>query len=149
MVDECRKRGFTVLEADAIEFLRRHPAESQGCITAFHLIEHLPFDRLITLVDEIVRVLKPGGLAILETPNPDNLLVGACTFYYDPTHVRPLPKELMQFLLEARGLCSVESLPLHPNPQSGHLAEQENPTAELLKHYLYGPQDYAVIGRKV
>jgi O-antigen chain-terminating methyltransferase len=39
----------------------------------------------------------PGGLLILETPNPENLVVGACTFWYDPTHIRPLPPAMMRF----------------------------------------------------
>ena len=37
----------------------------------FHIIEHLPYRTLIALFDETLRVLKPGGVAIFETPNPE------------------------------------------------------------------------------
>ena len=59
------------------------------------------------------RVLRPGGLAIFETPNPENVLVGSNFFYLDPTHHHPLPSELMQFLFESRGFDRVEVLNLH------------------------------------
>ena len=55
---------------------------------------------------EIHRVLKPGGVLLFETPNPENLVVGACTFNYDPTHQKPLPPELLNFVVTARGLPS-------------------------------------------
>ena len=56
-----------------------------GAVTGFHIIEHLPLDVLIKVFDETVRVLKPGGMAIFETPNPRNVLVGSHNFYLDLT----------------------------------------------------------------
>jgi len=148
MLEECRSRQFVVHHADALRFLKSLPTESQGAVTGFHIIEHLPFPILLEILDETVRVLKPGGLAIFETPNPENLLVGSHTFYLDPTHIRPLPASLMRFLVEARGLCQVDILPLHPCPPHYLLDETQNAGAKLLNQYFYGPQDYAVIGRK-
>ncbi len=49
-------------------------------ITGFHIVEHLSFKDLITLFDEAKRVLVRGGIVLFETPNPENLVVGACTF---------------------------------------------------------------------
>ena len=37
----------------------------------------------------------PGGCVLLETPNPHNVLMGACDFYNDPTHLSPLPPALI------------------------------------------------------
>ena len=42
-----------------------------------HLIEHLAVEDLFSLIRETVRVLRSGGVAIFETPNPANLTVGA------------------------------------------------------------------------
>jgi SAM-dependent methyltransferase len=46
--------------------------------------------------------LKPGGIAIFESPNCKNLIVGACNFYADPTHRNPVFPETAQFMLESR-----------------------------------------------
>ena len=113
------------------------------------IIEHVPLDELITLLDETVRVLTSGGVAIFETPNPRNVLVGSHTFYLDPTHRNPLPSAVMQFLAEARGLCRVEILELHPCPKAAHVQDAELDVAKRFNEYFYGPQDYAVIGWKV
>jgi SAM-dependent methyltransferase len=147
LVEQCRQRGFEVAEGDVLAYLRSLPEASVGAVTGFHIIEHLPFDSFMKLLDETVRVLKPGGVAIFETPNPQNVLVGSCNFYLDPTHGNPLPSPTVKFLAEARGLCRVEVLNLHPFPSA--LQVNGSAVAERFNEYFYGPQDYAVIGWKV
>jgi SAM-dependent methyltransferase len=147
LVEACRERELAVVEGDIIAYLRTLPDASMGGITGFHVIEHLPFNILINALDETVRVLKPGGLAIFETPNPQNVLVGSCNFYIDPTHLRPLHSQMMQFLAEARGLCQVQILYLHPS-EIGPLRESTE-VAKRFNEYFYGPMDYAIVGRRV
>jgi SAM-dependent methyltransferase/predicted nucleic acid-binding Zn-ribbon protein len=149
MVEYCRRLDLKVTQADAIEHLRGLEGRSLGAVTVFHVLEHLTFDNVIELLDEALRVLKPGGLVILETPNPANLLVGAHTFYLDPTHQRPLPSGLLRFLVEARGFCDVSVKELNPPDPSVRLPEDGSIIARRLNDYLYGPQDYAVIGWKL
>ena len=48
-VEESRERGLDVVLADAIEALANLPDESCSVITAFHIIEHLPFETLVKL----------------------------------------------------------------------------------------------------
>jgi len=117
MVAECKGRGFPITD-DALEYLRSLPAKSRGVITAFHLIEHLEFRMLVELLRESLRVLRPDGLAIFETPNPDNVLVGSNRFHSDPTHRHPLPKEYTSFLLRSVGFTDVVIRPLHPDKDS-------------------------------
>jgi O-antigen chain-terminating methyltransferase len=148
MVEQCQKLALSVQCADALEFLRTLPSESLGAVTGFHIVEHLRFPSLLALLDETVRVLKSDGLAIFETPNPENILVSTHTFYLDPTHQHPLPPDFLRFLVEARGLCGVEILRLHPYPESCHI-DPLNPLANFLNYHFYGPQDYAVIGKRV
>jgi SAM-dependent methyltransferase len=147
LVEECRKRGLEVIESDLIAYLRTLPDASVGGITGFHILEHLPFAILIDALDEAVRVLKPGGVAIFETPNPQNMLVGSCNFYIDPTHRRPLHSQMMQFLVEARGLCHVKILYLHPSEISP--LRESTEVAKRFNEYFYGPMDYAIVGRRV
>jgi len=92
-------------------------------------------------------VLRPGGIAIFETPNPNNVLVGATNFYLDPTHRNPVHPQTLQYLVEARGLIQVETMMLHPYPEEMRIPE-DTPVARIFNEYFYGPQDYAVVGRR-
>ena len=149
LVQECRDKGFAVEENDALSYLRSLPDNSLGAVTSFHLIEHLSFEDRIALFDESVRVLKSGGVALFETPNPRNLLVGGCNFWADPTHLRPLYPETHKFLMEYRGFCNVELLFLHPHEGDQRLPEDEAPKlAFRLNEVLSCARDYTIVGYK-
>jgi O-antigen chain-terminating methyltransferase len=149
MVEHCTARGLTAAHADLLEYLRNLPGGSLSAVTLFHVVEHLPAGCIPELLDEVVRVMKEGGVALFETPNPRNLLVATYNFHLDPTHNRPLPSELLAFLAESRGLRSVEVLPLHPFPDSFRLEENSCPAARLVNDAFFGPQDYGLIGWKL
>ena len=148
MVNRCKSLGLSVIKDDALSYVHALPEASVGAVTSFHMIEHMTFDAIMALVDGCLRVLKPGGLIILETPNPANILVGAHTFHLDPTHLKPVPSPMLRFFVEARGFCDVHVLELHPYPETLRFPDDEKGMASRLNDYLYGPQDYAVIGRK-
>ena len=103
MLDACQERGFNVLPGDGIGYLAKQASSSLDVISAFHVVEHISFDELQRLADEAQRVLKPGGLLILETPNPENLAVASANFYLDPTHIKPIPPMLLSFVTEFAG----------------------------------------------
>ena len=143
----CRERGLSVVEADVMRYLRSLPDESLGAVTGFHLVEHLPIETLVQLLDETVRVIKPGGACIFETPNPENVLVGSCNFYFDPTHRNPLPSPIMRFLLESRGFARVRVIEL--NPSDAERVAGDSDLVRRFNRYFYGPMDYAAVGWKV
>jgi O-antigen chain-terminating methyltransferase len=145
MATECRTRGLEVLEMDALQYLRRLTRGSIGAVTGIHVVEHLPIRRLVALIDETLRVLKRSGVAIFETPNPENLIVGACNFYYDFTHRTPLPPEPFAFLLQSRGFARVEIRRMHPNAEGMAMEAAETPLDHRLRELMFGDQDYAVI----
>ncbi|HEY1150376.1 MAG TPA: class I SAM-dependent methyltransferase, partial [Pseudoduganella sp.] len=95
MLAACHERGLNVEQKDALAALREAPTASLSLVSSFHLVEHLPFDLVRELIAEALRALQPGGLLIMETPNPENLTVGATSFYMDPTHLHPLPPSLL------------------------------------------------------
>lgn len=150
--------GVKVVVADMIEFLRSSNPSSAAVITAFHVVEHLPLDILIEFLDLANRVLRPGGLLILETPNPENLIVGASTFYLDPTHRQPIPPSLLEFLTSVRGFIDVSvvrhqressaalSMPAHIGSD---LARILAPLFEEINAKFFGPQDYAIKARRI
>ena len=146
MVRRCQDLSLPAQQGDVIEFLRSQRARAYGAVTAFHIVEHLPTERLLGLLDEALRVLRRGGLLILETPNPRNMIVGACDFYIDPTHLSPLPPQLLQFLVEDRGFVDVAVLPLHPVPDYQRPKYEGLP--EFLTDLLFGPQDYGIVATK-
>lgn len=148
MVDHCKALGIDVVQSDVLFYLPTLPDASLGAVTSFHMIEHLPFDTTLALVDEALRLLKSGGILILETPNPQNILVGSHSFHFDPSHLKPLPSPMLRFFVEARGFCDVHVRELHPYPEPVRFPDDGKGIASRLNDYLYGPQDYAVIGRK-
>ncbi len=156
MVAQCRANGLDVIEADAVDYVRSLARDSLSTVTAIHLVEHVPFRRLVSLLDEVLRVLKPGGVAIFESPNPENLIVGACNFYSDPTHLNPIPPLSLQYTVEARGFVRsrIERLnsALISNPFKAlhHLTQMEDVQVmrKLLEDTYFAAPDYALIAYK-
>ena len=146
LVAAGRTRGLEIIHGDVIEHLRGLPEASLQAVTGFHLIEHFEFHDSLDLLVEIRRVLKPGGVVILETPNPKNLVVGACNFYADPSHRRPLFPETLQFLLDAIGFVQTRITYLHPT--DGSPFNNSEPGSRELHIWLFGPRDFAAIGLK-
>ncbi|HJV84301.1 MAG TPA: class I SAM-dependent methyltransferase [Noviherbaspirillum sp.] len=143
MLSECGKRGLDARRGDALTTLRALPDNCKTLVSAFHVVEHMPFDDMRTLVEESLRVLAPGGLLILETPNSENLMVGAYEFYKDPSHTRPVPWELLQFVVEHAGFQRNAVLRLQERP------ELRNGANIRLINVLGGVSpDYAVVAQK-
>jgi SAM-dependent methyltransferase len=131
-----RARGLDVHHADALAWLQAQPESSLAAVTSFHVIEHLPFGVLLRLVQEARRVLIPGGRLIMETPNPENVIVATQTFWLDPTHVRPLPPALLEVVV-------IDAL-LRLNPP-GDGEDIADPTLRAL---MTQGRDCAVVARK-
>jgi len=147
MVQDCQAKDLEVSEGDVIAYLSKQEKNSLTAVTAFHIIEHLPFSSLLALYEEAIRVLKPGGMIIFETPNPENVLVGSHTFYHDPTHRNPITPTSAQFLARYTGFAKIDILRLHPYPAEAKVPGDE-PVVERLNGHLCGPQDYALIAFK-
>ncbi|MCA1176225.1 MULTISPECIES: class I SAM-dependent methyltransferase [unclassified Pantoea] len=144
MLAEALKDGLTVELDDCINFLKKKKNESAIAITGFHLVEHLPFEIVHTLVSEAQRVLKPGGLLILETPNPENLSVGSCSFYMDPTHQNPIPPELLKFLPDYYGFERTRIVRLQESARI-----KDNSSELTLSEVLKGVSpDYSTVSQK-
>lgn len=146
MVERSVSLGLDARLADAMVHLRGIEDASCSALTAFQVVEHLPFATVADLLDEAFRVVIPGGVLILETPNPETMRVGATTFYYDPTHRNPLMPGMLELLVRHRGFVEVEILRLHPFTQG--LLQEKTADAEILNRVLFGSQDYAIIARR-
>jgi SAM-dependent methyltransferase len=146
MIDNQRGQNLEIVEADALAYLRGLPENSLRAVTAFHFVEHVVPAELIDLLDEINRVLKPGGLLIVETPNPKNLVVGACNFYSDPTHHKPLFPETLEFILKQRGFAGTQLQYLHP--VEGSPFQDGSEASQALNSWLFSARDFAIVAWK-
>lgn len=163
MVAHCRQLGLRAEQGDLFEALAGAPAESLGAVVSFHVIEHLPAEDLDRLVRLAWRVLRPGGVLVLETPNPLSLVVGARNFWLDPTHRRPVHPESLELAYELAGFDPVERLDLRPfaeeerlpeldladfPAEQRELADRVNRLRDRLDDLLFGFQDFALVGVK-
>jgi SAM-dependent methyltransferase len=158
LVAACAARKLSAERGDALSYLAGVLPGSLGGVFAAQLIEHLPVGEVARLVALASTRLRPGGTLVLETVNP-LCFSSLARFWLDPTHVRPLYPELMQWLAEREGFVEVEifrsapvdsSIPVPPLEgvkDAGDLAEFNAGIARL-NWEMYGPQDFALIARR-
>lgn len=151
-VAECRDDGLDVVEGDAVAYLDSLDAGSLRAVVGLHIVEHLTDQERGALLRAAQRAIAPGGGVIVETPNPENLRVGSTTFWLDPTHLRPVPPQLLEFQVAEAGFDDVEIQRLHPSDDVIEVPDDADPLAvelaALVNRLVTGPMDYAVIGRR-
>lgn len=132
-----------IIRSDALDYLRSCPEHSFGLVTAFHVVEHLETNYLLQMLEEIRRVLIPGGLMILETPNPENLTVGSWSFHLDPTHKAPIPPVLLQYHVERAGFPDPEIVRVNGAQEEFSMG----PVSAIIFTLFRSGLDYAILAR--
>lgn len=129
-VEKAKAAGLNVIEADVFEYLAQCEAETYDAVFCAHLVEHLPYPMVIKLVQEAYRVLQPGGLIILATPNAKALYSHLEMFYMHYDHVNFYHPKLLSFFLEHEQFVDAQE---GTNPQTA------SPLMDQLNH-LQSPQ---------
>jgi len=148
-LSRCRENGFDVTQCDLQQFLTDADDNSFSGLSLIHVLEHFDVSQILEILREARRVVADGGVILVETPNPKNLRVGTSNFWLDPTHVRPIPPELLGFIFEFIGLAKINIKMLRSNEglyDSASWNEGSKVTLNALVHAIDGPMDYAVIG---
>jgi hypothetical protein len=145
MISRCKQLGYNAESSNGLEYLRNAEPKSLGGITGIHLVEHIPFEALIELANESFRTLASGGFVLFETPNSENLSVGSHTFWYDSSHIKPIPPDVLAFIFEYAGFKNVQIIRLHPETKP---TSSQNPLLDKISSRLFGPRDYAVFATK-
>jgi len=162
MVLECREKGLDVLEEDAMAHLEGLAPGSLGGIFAAQVLEHFEAPDVVRFFDLAAEVLIEGGTVVVETVNPQSLFVFANSLYLDLGHTRPLHPHTLQFLAERAGLRDVRLEYLSPpdddtrplpmpelgDPDLNTLTERLDENFRRIDSIVFGPQDYALIGRR-
>jgi SAM-dependent methyltransferase len=143
MLEACQALGLNAKLADGLETIKNLPDESLCLVSGFHVAEHIAFDDLLALIQQAYRVLVPGGLLVLETPNPENLSVGTSSFYLDPTHTKPIPHALLAFATQYGGFEAHKVLRLNEP-----IGQQEIGQISLRDVITGVSPDYAVVAVK-
>jgi len=144
MAESADERGLKTVRGDALEFLQKQSDCTFGLVTAFHVVEHVDRGYLARLLREIERVLTPGGMVILETPNPENLTVATWSFHLDPTHVRPIPPLLLQFYIKVANFATAEVIRLN----GSGVSNEAGPFEAIISTLFNSGPDYSVVALK-
>ena len=140
MLAACKDLGLNAEHGDALEYLRVIDDNSQVIVSGFHIVEHVDFETVLQWSKEALRVLKPGGVLIFETPNPENISVSTNSFYLDPSHIKPVPSQLLTFALDYIGFARVKTVRLQEPEQDGNTT---------VKDLIYSVSpDYGVVAQK-
>jgi SAM-dependent methyltransferase len=104
-----------VRQGDLLETLHAAAAESYDAVVSFDVLEHFTKDEIVPFVDEVRRVLKPGGRWIVHVPNAQSPF-GMSVRYGDFTHELAFTAGSLRQLLIASGFASVECYECEPVP---------------------------------
>jgi SAM-dependent methyltransferase len=96
-------QGLSIVHADLFDYLRDAPGESADGIFCAHVVEHLPYEKVIELCRGCWRVLRPGGVIVLATPNVRTLFSHLEMFYLHYGHVSFYHPRLLCFFLDYAG----------------------------------------------
>jgi SAM-dependent methyltransferase len=153
-VADLRARGIDAVVAGVPECFEGIVDGTIGSVAAMHVVEHLPVELLFALFAQAARVLKPGGVLMIETPNAESLAVTGSTFWRDPTHLAPRHPAALTLLAREHGFTVEELRAIHPFPEGNLLpvSDDDSPSlrrvVDALNERLFAGQDVRLIFRR-
>lgn len=164
MVRVCASKGLEVVQEDVLTFLQAADEGSFDGVFCSQVIEHLSPGQVIRVCKLISEKLSPEGVLVFETINPGSIFALVNSFLLDPSHVFPVHPEFLRFGLSLADVELEKVEYLAPVPENVRLvfsdgneseaaaskAQRESTESNLrrIDRFLYGYQDYAVVGRK-
>jgi SAM-dependent methyltransferase len=153
-VADLRARGIVADLAGVPECFASYADGSVGAILAMHVVEHLPVEVLFALFRESARVLRAGGLLMIETPNAESMVMSASDFWRDPTHLAPRHPAALTVLAREHGFAIDELRAIHDLPEGTRIpilpadAPELQRVVHAINDRLFAPQDLRLIARK-
>jgi SAM-dependent methyltransferase len=107
-VAAARSLGLAgVREGELLMVLESLESESQGLVIAFDVLEHFRKDEALRFMDQVNRVLAPGGKVIIHTPNGASPFSGRLE-HGDFTHETIFTRDSLGQLLASCGFFRIE-----------------------------------------
>jgi O-antigen chain-terminating methyltransferase len=158
MVKSCRDIGLDVHAGDLLDFLRAQKENSLGGIFCAQVVEHLPPDYLMKLLETAHTRLRPNAPILLETINIGSAYSFLQMYTRDLTHRTPLHPETLKFVVQSCGfqratllfsssIPAISQLRLFPDESEAEKAIF-NENMRKLNQLLFDAQDYAVLAYK-
>lgn len=115
-IEHARRLGFEVFHGELSE--AKYPDNSFDVVTASEIIEHCPQPEI--MLDEIMRILRPGGLFWATTPSANGLsyqLIGLdWTIICPPEHLQLFSKKGVKIMFNKAGFSQLEIKTFGFNP---------------------------------
>ena len=137
LVDVLRKNGYTsvsgvdvsreqvalarelgidgIVQCDLLDHLQQAACGSVGVIFLWDILEHLTRDKAFSVLDEIFRVLSPGGMCLIHVPNAEGIF-GMRICHGDLTHEHSLTPVSASQLLRTIGFWKITAYEDSPIP---------------------------------
>jgi 2-polyprenyl-3-methyl-5-hydroxy-6-metoxy-1,4-benzoquinol methylase len=121
--EAARRKFLKVVEEDLFDHLQQLPDRSLGGAFSARVIEYLPAYLQTELISLLSKKIRPGGLVVIETINPESRVGFGRNSRLDPTHLQAVHPELLKSLLESNcfadvKICSVAAVESLPAPAS-------------------------------
>jgi 2-polyprenyl-3-methyl-5-hydroxy-6-metoxy-1,4-benzoquinol methylase len=150
-VADLQTRGLAAEIGAVPDHLETLDPASVGTVYASHVVEHLPIEALLGLLTGSWRVLRPGGILVIETPNAQSLMMTGSEFWKDPSHLAPRHPAALVILGRELGFEVAEMTTMHPFDDSMKLTIDSAQPEDLLRlvdrlnELLFGHQDLRLI----
>lgn len=101
-------QGLPIVHQDVFSYLASAPAGDVDGIFCAHLVEHLPYPRVLELIHQSMRILRPGGRIVLATPDCRSIFSHLEMFYLHFGHISFYHPRLLAFMLDHAGFTAPE-----------------------------------------
>lgn len=140
---QVETKDFNIVLSDVIEYLSPIQDDSLDVIIMRHVLEHMDREYIWRLVPQLTRVLKKGGLILVEVPNFGNIPLGMWTSFGDFSHVTYFTHETVveAFIWNSDSTLEIRTMNLFPIffPLNG------SPSAYLKEIYVFLFQWFSII----
>jgi len=154
------QQGLDVEQGDMFGYLESLADGSLGGVYCAQVVEHLRTPDLLRFIELAHRRLRPDGIMVIETLNPESLMVLYRWFWVDLTHERLVHPASLRALLVSCGFRDVTIRYVPPPAGALRLPALEAPSVpaerlaafnaatSYLNDLLYASFDYAVIATR-